>query len=135
MAEPFRELAELDRLIHEPARLAVLSALSACERADFLFLLRLTGLTKGNLSRHLAKLEEAGVVRVDKDFVGKRPRTRIGLTPAGRARVDAHWRELDRLRRDADDWRPPREPERPADPEAGMPTEGPKDVEAPSSLA
>jgi DNA-binding transcriptional ArsR family regulator len=106
MAAPFRELAELDRLIHEPARLAVLSALSACASADFLFLQRLTGLTKGNLSSHLGKLEDAGLVRVEKDFVGKTPRTRVSLTADGRARVDAHWRELDRLRRDAGRWQP-----------------------------
>jgi len=61
MPEPFQELAGLDRLVHEPARLAILTSLGACSSADFLFLQRLTGLSKGNLSSHLAKLEEAGL--------------------------------------------------------------------------
>lgn len=60
MTSPFEEMAGLDRLIHEPARLAMTSALAACERADFLFLLRVTGLSKGNLSSHLSKLEGGG---------------------------------------------------------------------------
>ena len=57
MPAPFEHIAELDRLIHEPARLAILTALRACRTADFLFLQRLTGLSNGNLSSHLAKLE------------------------------------------------------------------------------
>ena len=60
---PFEELANLDRLIHEPTRLAILTALAACEKADFLFLQRITGLTKGNLSVHLTKLQEVGQLR------------------------------------------------------------------------
>jgi DNA-binding transcriptional ArsR family regulator len=106
MTTPFERLAELDRLVHEPARLAVLSALSACESADFLYLRRITGLSKGNLSSHLARLEEAGLVTVAKEFVGRVPRTTVALTAHGRDRLDAHWRDLDRLARDARRWRP-----------------------------
>lgn len=72
MKPPFEELASVDRLVHEPARLAILTALAACASADFLFLQQLTGLSKGNLSSHLAKLEQAGLVGVSKQFVGNR---------------------------------------------------------------
>src|SRR5262249_38177258 len=74
-----------------------------------LFLQRLTGLTKGNLSRHLARLEADGLVRIDKEFVGKVPRTMLSLTEGGRTRIAAHWEEHERLRRDAARWRPSRE--------------------------
>jgi|SRR5687767_9041766 DNA-binding transcriptional ArsR family regulator len=65
---PFERLASFDRLVHEPARLAILTALSACEKADFVFLRSLTRLTKGNLSSHLSKLEHAGLVSLEKMF-------------------------------------------------------------------
>ena len=80
---PFEQLANLDRLVHDPARLAILTALSACERADFLFLLRITGLTKGNLSSHLSKLEEAGLVEIEKRFVEKKTQTLARLSDQG----------------------------------------------------
>ena len=70
----------LDRLIHEPARLAILTVLSSVRAADFVFLQRMTGLTQGNLSSHLTKLEEAGLIRIEKSFVGKRPNTSASLT-------------------------------------------------------
>ena len=105
--EPFERLGALDRLVHEPARLALLTALAACRRADFMFLLRLTGLTRGNLSVHLSKLEEGGLVRVEKGFVGRRPNTRVSLTERGRRAIERHWQELDELRRASREWRPP----------------------------
>ncbi len=95
-------LAAIDRLIHEPARLAILTALSACMHADFLFLQRLTGLTAGNLSSHLSRLEEAGLVWMDKQIVGKRPHTTVGLTERGRDAIDAHWKQLEALRQQAE---------------------------------
>lgn len=101
MSTPFEAFAELDRIVHEPARLVLLTALSGCQSADFLFLLRLTGLTKGNLSVHLAKLEEAGLVEIAKEFVGKKPRTVLSLTPRGREAVERHWKQLDALRQAA----------------------------------
>jgi len=106
MTSPFEEMVDLDRLIHEPARLAVMTALSACQSADFLYLQRLTGLTKGNLSSHLSKLEEAGLVQIDKRFVGKMPNTLVSLTAQGRTAIDQHWQQLDRLRNGADRWVP-----------------------------
>jgi DNA-binding MarR family transcriptional regulator len=79
-----KQAVELDRLIHEPARLTLMALLYAAEEADFLYLLRESGLNKGNLSSHLSKLEEAEYVAIDKSFVGKRPHTVCRLTPAGR---------------------------------------------------
>lgn len=105
MAEPFEGLAGLDRLVHEPARLAVMTALSASGGADFLFLLRLTGLTKGNLSSHLSKLEEAGLVRIEKRPVDGTPNTFVALTEEGHGAIDGHWRRLEELREGAAGWR------------------------------
>jgi DNA-binding transcriptional ArsR family regulator len=106
MEDVFAEIAGLDRLVHEPARLALLTALGAVESADFLFLQRLTGLTKGNLSSHLAKLEAAGLVQIEKQFRGKVPNTSARLTALGRRAIDAHWRQLEVLRRGASRWKP-----------------------------
>ena len=106
MTELFEELASLDKLIHEPARLAILTALSACESADFLFLGRLTGLSKGNLSSHLSKLEEAKLVQIEKQFIGKKPNTLVALTANGRIAIDKHWQTLNNLRNGAQSWQP-----------------------------
>ena len=88
----------LDRLIHEPGRLAILTVLSSVQAADFVFLQRTTGLTKGNLSSHLTKLEEAGLVEIHKRFVGKKPNTNVTLTAAGKQRIARHWDQLERLK-------------------------------------
>jgi DNA-binding MarR family transcriptional regulator len=82
--ENFQPLAEIDRVIHEPARLLILAYLSVVESADFLFLMNQTGLTRGNLSAHLSKLEAAGYVDIKKEFVEKIPRTLLSLTQQGR---------------------------------------------------
>ena len=79
------DLTTLDRVIHEPARLTILSVLYVVESADFLFLLRQTGLTRGNLSSHLSKLEDTGYVSIEKMFVDKIPRTLMHLTEEGKA--------------------------------------------------
>ncbi len=85
MADDFRAMADVNRIIHEPARLIIISILYTVESADFLYLLGETGLTKGNLGSHLAKLEEAGYVLIAKTFRGKVPRTICSLTEDGRA--------------------------------------------------
>lgn len=82
--ENLSKITDIDRVIHEPARLLLLSYLYVVESADFLFLLRQTNLTKGNLSSHLMKLEKAGYVNIDKKFKGKIPRTLLSLTKEGR---------------------------------------------------
>ena len=95
------QLAEelvLDRLIHEPGRLAILTVLSSVTDADFVFLQRATGLTKGNLSSHLTKLEDAGLVAIEKRFVRRKPNTNVTLTAEGRQRIAAHWDQLERLK-------------------------------------
>jgi DNA-binding MarR family transcriptional regulator len=85
MTDDLRSLVGVDRLIHEPARLMIVAILSAVESADFLYLQRETGLTKGNLSSHLAKLEEAGYVEIEKTYRGKLPLTICRLTKTGQA--------------------------------------------------
>jgi len=77
-------IADIDRLVHEPARLMILAILYVVESADFLFLMRQTGLTKGNLSSHMGKLETAGYIGIKKEFVDKIPRTLLRLTDKGR---------------------------------------------------
>lgn len=84
MSSELRSLTELDRLIHEPARLLIVTILSTVESADFLFLQRETELTKGNLSAHLSKLEEAGYLQIEKTFKGKLPLTVCKLTASGK---------------------------------------------------
>jgi len=106
MTSPFEDLATLDRLVHDPTRLAILTALMACENADFLFLQSVTGLTRGNLSAHLAKLEAADLVDITKRFIGKKPNTSIALAKAGRQAITDHWQKLDELRRASVSWRP-----------------------------
>ena len=105
-ATPFEQLASLDRRVHDPARLAILTALSACERADFLFLQRITGLTKGNLSSHLSKLEEAGLVEIEKRFVAKKTQTLVRLSDPGRGAVEGYWKEMEEIRESAARWAP-----------------------------
>jgi DNA-binding transcriptional ArsR family regulator len=83
-----------DRMIHEPARLMIFSLLAKTDDADFTTILRYTGLTRGNLSTHLARLESAGYVAVNKGFRGKIPQTTFCLTDTGRAAFDAYRRHL-----------------------------------------
>ena len=76
--------AAIDKLIHEPARFNIMANLYVVESADFLFLMRQTGLTKGNLSSHMSKLEAAGYIEVEKEFVNKKPHTMLSLSDEGR---------------------------------------------------
>ena len=106
MATPFEKMSTLDRLLHEPARLAILTALSACRSCDFVYLQSLTALTKGNLSNHLQKLEHGGLVCLEKTYRGRTPRTIVTLTPGGRDAIDTYWSRLDALRFEARAFRP-----------------------------
>ena len=83
MTAQAQEIAQLDRLIHEPARLTIMLILDGVSEADFLYLQREGGFTQGNLSGHLAKLEEAGYVEIEKKFKGKVPLTVCRLTSEG----------------------------------------------------
>lgn len=106
MTNVFEEIAGLDKLIHEPARLAIMTILSAGESADFLALQRLTGLTSGNLSVHLSKLEEGELIRLDKQFVDKKPKTQIQITAKGQHALEKHWLQLENFRADVKKWKP-----------------------------
>jgi DNA-binding MarR family transcriptional regulator len=89
-----RPISELDRVIHEPARLLVMATLYVVDSADYTFLKGQTGLTWGNLSSHLTKLEEAGYVEVEKKFKGRKPNTMLRLTAEGRAAFRAYRRTV-----------------------------------------
>ena len=104
MTTPFESIARLDRLIHEPARLAIMTALASCTSADFLFLQRLTGLTSGNLTSHISKLEEAGLIQVEKQFVEKRPNTLVKITEKGKNTIESHWEQLEKLHKESQNW-------------------------------
>lgn len=106
MSSPFEHLAAINRLVHDPSRLAILTALSACEKADFTFLLNITGLTKGNLSSHLSKLEQAGLVIIQKTFEGRHPVTYAMLSLEGREALEEHWKRLDAIRKTAKALKP-----------------------------
>lgn len=89
-----QDVAQLDRLVHEPARLMILMILQGAGEADFLYLQRECGLTQGNLSSHLLKLEQAAYVEIEKKFKGKRPLTLCRLSPRGEAALSGYSRRL-----------------------------------------
>lgn len=82
--EGIQAIDRLDRLIHEPGRLKIMTHLFVVDSGDFVYLMRATGLTRGNLSSHMTKLEEAGYVKVEKEFVDRKPVTMLSLTDEGR---------------------------------------------------
>lgn len=89
-----RGLLELDRLVHEPARLAILTVLAEAERVEFRFLENVTGLTRGNISSHTSKLEAAGYLTVAKEFRGRTPVTSYSITSAGREALETYRSQL-----------------------------------------
>ncbi len=99
----FSKLAEIDRMVHEPARLAIMALLYVIESADFTFLMNQTGLSWGNLSTHMSKLEEAGYIEVEKSFKGKRPNTNLRLTTDGRSAFREYRREMKQMLDDLPD--------------------------------
>ena len=84
----------IDKLIHEPARFQIMAQLYVVKSADFLFVMRQTDLTFGNLSSHISKLDNAKYVNVKKDFIGKKPSTMLKLTPKGRNAFDEYRKEM-----------------------------------------
>ncbi len=88
---------DLDRVIHEPGRLLIVALLAGVKEADFLYLQKQSGLTKGNLSSHIAKLEEAGYLEVEKKFKGKVPLTILRLTRAGRGAFTLYKQNMGKL--------------------------------------
>jgi len=96
----FASMHRLDKLIHEPARMSIMSVLYVLESADFTFLMNQTGLTWGNLSAHLTKLESAGYVEIEKTFKGKRPNTSLKLTTDGRQAFHSYMDQMKQIVRD-----------------------------------
>jgi DNA-binding HxlR family transcriptional regulator len=94
MTGAYHTLSDLDRVIHEPSRLLLVALLSSIESADFLFLLKESSLTKGNLTVHLSRLEEAGYIQVQKTIRGKFPHTEYQLTQQGRTAFDQYRKNL-----------------------------------------
>ena len=91
-------MTDIDRVIHEPVRLRILSILTGVDVADFTFLVSTLGLSRGNLSSHMDKLERAGYVDVLKGFNGKIPRTNYRITDGGREALSDYWTALEEIR-------------------------------------
>ena len=94
MSGSLQNISDLDRVIHEPARLILMALLSSVESADFLFLLKESKLTKGNLSVQLSRLEEAGYIEIEKTFRGRIPHTEYRLTKKGKSAFDQYRKSL-----------------------------------------
>ena len=92
--EDKRPTPNIDRVIHEPARYTIMTYLYVVESADFIFLLKQTGLTWGNLGAHVGKLEAAGYVEIKKEFLGKKPHTVASLTKEGRLAFEVYRKEM-----------------------------------------
>jgi DNA-binding MarR family transcriptional regulator len=98
MNDERNRLPSPNRLVHEPARLAILTVLSSCPSADFVFLQRVTGLSKGNLSVQLTNLEQGGLVIITKEIVDKKMRTTVSLSKRGASEIDEYWHTMDAIR-------------------------------------
>ena len=88
------DLIEVDRILHEPARAAIMAVLMGVESADFKFLLEMTQLTKGNLSVHAKKLQEADYIRIEKSFQNNYPHTEYRVTKKGKAAFQEYIKRL-----------------------------------------
>jgi len=97
MSTAVQNIISLDRVIHEPARLILMALLSSVASADFLFLLKQSELTKGNLSVQLSRLEEAGYIEIEKTFRGKIPHTEYRLTKKGQLAFEQYRKSLGSL--------------------------------------
>lgn len=93
-SHPLNALLSLNRVIHEPVRLAIMSVLSGAQDVEFKYLEAALGLSRGNLSSHAAKLEDAGYLEVHKAFRGKLPVTSYRITPLGQQTLDSYWAAL-----------------------------------------
>ena len=90
---------EIDKIIHEPARLRIMMILTGVEQVDFNFLLTTLSLTRGNLSRHMEKLESAAYLKVKKAFNGKVPNTSYRLTKTGEKALANYWEAIEEIRK------------------------------------
>lgn len=93
-SDAFTAIDRIDRTIHEPARLLLMAYLSVVEEADFVYLVRRTGLSAGNAGTHLKKLADSGYLTVTKAFVDNRPQTMYSTTEEGRDALSAYRRTM-----------------------------------------
>ena len=93
-SDNIKSLKSIDKLIHEPARLKIMTHLYVIESADFLFMMRQTGLTFGNLSAHMSKLEGEGYLEIIKEFIGRKPHTMLKLTEKGKQAFDKYRKQM-----------------------------------------
>jgi len=93
-SDNIKSLNSIDKLLHEPARLKIMTHLYVIESADFLFMMRQTGLTFGNLSAHMSKLEGAGYLKIIKEFIGRKPHTMLKLTEKGKQAFDKYRKQM-----------------------------------------
>lgn len=101
-------MADLNKVVHEPRRFAILNALwYGGGTQDYVFLRRITGLTQGNLATHLRKLEDAGLIELEKTFLYRRPKTRVVITEAGKTAVENGWRHLESIKQELENGRAP----------------------------
>ena len=98
MTNESKPILSPNRMVHEPARLAILTVLSSCASADFVFLQGVTQLSKGNLSVQLTNLETAGLVVITKEIIDKKMRTTVRLTDRGGSEIEEYWRTMDAIR-------------------------------------
>ncbi len=87
----------INRVVHEPVRLAILKILTSAKEVDFNFLLTTLGVTKGNLATHINKLETTGLIEVKKEFRGKVPHTSYKITKTGRRQFQKYWENMKAL--------------------------------------
>lgn len=87
----------INRVVHEPVRLAILKILTLVKEVDFKFLLTTLGLTKGNLATHINKLEATKLIAVKKEFRGKIPHTSYSITNKGREQFQEYWKNMQKL--------------------------------------
>ena len=90
-------VVNINKIIHEPGRLAILVYLSMVEYADFLFIQNVTGLTKGNLSAHMSKLEKAGYIEIIKEFIENKPHTALRITAQGEIALDEYKKQMSKI--------------------------------------
>lgn len=97
MAQPSYDIGKIDDVIHGRLRLGVMAYLANAEVADFNELKALLDVTQGNLSVQLRKLEDAAYVTIEKGYLGRKPRTQVRITPAGRKAFAAYLEALGRV--------------------------------------
>ena len=92
--EEIQKIKDINKIIHEPARLNIMANLSVIDSADFLFIMRRTGLTFGNLSAHMSKLEDVGYIEIIKEFIGKKPHTMLKITEEGKKAFENYRKKM-----------------------------------------